>query len=346
MVCATDAISIKDIGEFIPDDEIGALRILIACRRFISSAVAGRCGSGTQDKVRNITTKGVSVFQQESTFLMARPPEVVGIRKGDGVIASIPDYGITIKGVLGVFAALSLADNEHIAYFLNFRIGACERIPARTTVKCETSLKFALVGCGKRILIAVRVIDTAVVAWHKPKLAWIRHCRPAGRNRNGIRITEDTVRETIPTDIDSNKICNGQAHIVYSVGGAADEDIQRAVCYNAVSASASNKRIFSGRSPRSIINVVIQPVAHTELADACQCQLINELSLVNMCVAKNEVIHTRHNKIVLTAIERGSDPGFRGDRRLVAVFYHPVKLVADGVAAVFDDESVRALASD
>ena len=65
-----------------------------------------------------------------------------------------------------------------------------------------------------------------------------------------------------------------------------------------------------------------------------------------MCVAKNEVIHSRHNEIVLTAIERGSDPGFRGDWRLVAVFYHPVKLVADGVAAVFDDESVRALASD
>ena len=49
---------------------------------------------------------------------------------------------------------------------------------------------------------------------------------------------------------------------------------------------------------------------------------------------------------MLTAIERGSDPGFRGDWRLVAVFYHPVKLIADGVTTVFHDESVRALASD
>ena len=138
---------------------------------------------------------------------------------------------------------MSLADNEHVAYFLYIRIGAYERIPTCTTVKGETKIIFSFVRSSKGILVAVRVVNTSVITWHKPKLARIRHCRTAGRNRNGIRITEDTVSETISTDIDSYKVCNGQAHIICSIGSAADKDIQRAISYNAVSAGVSDKGI-------------------------------------------------------------------------------------------------------
>ena len=129
------------------------------------------------------------------------------------------------------------------------------------------------------------------------------------------------------------------------MGSSADENASTseidASGNEAISPQSTNE---SGHTTTEL-NVIIKSVASPEAAPRDNRHLVDKFSLGHDRIAEGSEGQVGNQKIVSPAVERGSHAGEAGHWGFIAKFNDMVKNPAHGLATVFDDKGICALAT-
>ena len=290
--------------------------MLVSLRGGIACCIEGNRVSVLELHVRDalpffaipVVTKGKSEFGRIGSW-DSRPVDI-RTSKDHPVVATAADQNVSRSGAVIACAGTTGTSHRIIGGGADiegvFSISADHEIVAGTAVEDAGGGIGGIEGVG----VPQRVVGRAVGSRDGPVLAGgggsgtvVHHA-----HRYGVGVAVDAVGLAVCV------VLNRKDYVVEAVGRAADEDITASACSRRVAVTARRDAVTAGAADKGVadkgvasaigvVDEVVKPVPHAELPAIDEEELVDELALINDCVAELDLSQGRDDQIMLASVE-------------------------------------------